>query len=297
MMSGNAAGLEILKNFKLLEELQLPRETNDDVLAALKDCTALKDLLVQGSEVSDIGMGHLAQVKSLKKLLLTSCPKIGDLGYARIAELTQLEDLILYANQNDGIGDEAIEAIATLKNLKKLEVRNARLTDLSMERMSDLSSLEELILSAKNVTDAGIAHLVRMKSLRGLSLSFTQITDIGMGYLARMESLANLHLFAENISDVGVARLKDAKSLRELSLFGHLRLTDHWQQNLGQLSGLRYFSISAEGLPEDKVKEISQALPHIRILTPKSWLSKDPLKPKAKTPTAQDQASNPEKEK
>ena len=107
-----------------------------------------------------------------------------------------------------------LEALAGLRNLRKLHLDSTEITDDHLEPVGRLTGLENLDISACDITDAGIHHLRGLTNLRHLRMKETLVTDVGIGHLAPMRALETLNIRELDITDA---------SLRHLA--GHPRLT------------------------------------------------------------------------
>lgn len=117
------------------------------------------------------------------------------------------------------VSDNDIQGISLLHELRKLEITgNHRVTDVTADAIASLSNLKVLEIGATGITDQGILALKDMSSLRTLDLSNTAITDRGVAHISNVETLEDLQLDGCNITDVGLGHLHKCSNLRSLSV-------------------------------------------------------------------------------
>jgi hypothetical protein len=93
-----------------------------------------------------------------------------------------------------------------------LQMANADVTDSVIEPLATIENLRELDLNDTKVTDAGLATLGSLSRLERLRLRGTAITDQGFGTaIAPLESLREIDLRATGVSRDAVQRWKSAK--------------------------------------------------------------------------------------
>lgn len=162
------------------DRISVARETlRDGDLACLSGLTALRDLLLERSEITDAGL-------------------------ASLAELPRLEHLRL---RGACIGDAGVRHLARCQNLRILNLPQARFTDAGLAELSRLPRLELLRFGSPYVTDAGLAHVKDCHALRFLHLIDTPITDAGLQHLAFLTDLESLYLDGTQVTDEGIESL------------------------------------------------------------------------------------------
>src|SRR5712691_1561523 len=114
----------------------------DDHLVPIKALANLiYSLNLRGTEVTDKGLEHLKDVKSLVRLHLERT-KITDAGLPNLAGLENLEYLNLYSTE---ITDAGLQTLAGLKNLKKLYVWQTKVTEEGQAKFKAANSTTSLI--------------------------------------------------------------------------------------------------------------------------------------------------------
>jgi internalin A len=127
------------------------------------------------------------------------------------------------------VNDGDISFIASLPDLKTLDLSFTLITDIGLEQLSTLKGVEHLNLqSAELLTDTAIAHIRGWKQLRSLNLrgtditdtSYTQVTNNGMEFLAPLNRIEQLSIGGNKISGPGLHILKSLPRLKRLNLSG-----------------------------------------------------------------------------
>jgi hypothetical protein len=166
----------------------------------------VRSVIFDGTQVSDAGLVHLAELRGLKELWLGDTP-VTDADLVHLAGLTKLESLYLQETQ---VSDAGLVHLAGLKGLRELWLKDSLMTDAGLVHLADLKSLEILSLSETRVTDAGLVHLAGLKGLKQLWIDKTQVTDAGLVHLAGLNSLEYLSCFDTQVTNAGVAKLEMA---------------------------------------------------------------------------------------
>ena len=113
------AGLKHLAGLEKLTTLSLERTQITDVgLQQLSGLKNLETLLLSGTNITDDGLAHLAALEQLRHLYLSHC-KIRGPGLLHLKALEKLENLNLSSN---AVGDDAVDFIAAVPNLKHVEL-------------------------------------------------------------------------------------------------------------------------------------------------------------------------------
>jgi len=207
-------GIAVLGGFSKLRRLNLSDTRMTDRGLAHLSGLALRELLVEGTDVSDAGMIHLRSMP------------LGRFIGGRITDdyLANLRGGMVETARI--VGRHRLRYIEELPNLKTVHLN--QVDDDAMEIVARMGreKLEEVTVHRHNrITDRGLAHLCRIGGLRVLVLDsvvgeHNQITDDGLGSLAALSALEHLELWGRGISDEGMVNLAGLKNLT------HLRLCD-----------------------------------------------------------------------
>lgn len=207
---------ERLALFKSLIELDLTdTRTSDRDLAALESLGELRSLKLSGTRVTDQGLSSLAPLTALQILDLSETTVTGS-GLDAIVSHPQLWALSL---REARISDQALATIGKLPSLTYLDLGyNLDLTDTGVASLADLKDLEVLSVSRTRLTDAGLSAISGLEKLRSLDVSGTQLSDAGTAQLAALKQLTKLSLAQTGITEASVDTLAQWPTLRELDL-------------------------------------------------------------------------------
>ncbi len=119
--------------------------------------TSLKDVdfHLSGTDVTDAGLVHLAEIENLAWLHL----------------------------KDTKITGEGLKHLAGLKTLKRLHLERTKITDDSLANLAGLENLEYLNVYGTDISDAGLEHLKGLKKLRKLYVWQTKVTSGGVADL------------------------------------------------------------------------------------------------------------------
>lgn len=177
------AAINHLEGVTELEELYLAGTTFDDEAASLLiRFPKLRQLRISQSQISDVGLEHVARLESVVNLDLSENSQIFDGGLQHLSGMQQL----------------------TVLNLWRVNI-----SDLGVEHLAGLTNLEWLNLDNTQLSDAGLAHLSKMLKLKFLHLGSTFISDAGMPQLEQLTSLDDLIVTRTGVSEAGVAALEE----------------------------------------------------------------------------------------
>lgn len=112
--------------------------------------------------------------------------------------------------------DEGLAAVAKLKNVAVLNLRDTKITGASLVHLKGMASLRRLHLERTSLTDAGTEHLASLTNLEYLNLYSTKVTDKTLVHLKGLKNLRKLFVWETGVTDEGVASL--AKALPELRI-------------------------------------------------------------------------------
>jgi len=188
---------------------------NDDAAAQLTGLEKLEKFFSNGAQLTDDGFKSLASWKSLKQIgfdhwfRAKKDQPIGA-GLAHLAALPNLESVRLGGCM---IGLEAMEALATIKTLKKLDVFHTFYVNddalLPLQKLPDLRIFIAGPQFSPRLTDAALRNLSTVKSLEEISLTETWLTyENGFKHLAALPRLKKLSIPKVIASEEDVNRLK-----------------------------------------------------------------------------------------
>jgi hypothetical protein len=169
------------------------RPTDAD-MACLGNLTGADTLVLNPSNVSDLGLAHLSRLTSIRWLTIDSSSLSS--SDAVITRLTRLK---------------------VLGRLRGLNLDRSAITETGLGHLDGLTGLELLGLADTRVTDAGLARLRGLTGLRHLFLNGTQVSDEGLVHLSGMVNLTHVQLKGTKVTDGGVRGLK--KALPKLQVY------------------------------------------------------------------------------
>jgi Leucine-rich repeat (LRR) protein len=249
------ASLQGLEEIPSLEQLDLSYTRVDDV-RSLAGCSALTELTLKASVVTDVGIIGLEQIATLEALNLAYCSQITSVTSFR--HCTALSELVLDGTSVTDAGIAGLECIVTLTalslvrcnfitsvsslrhspSLQELNISNTQLTAAGTTGLDEIDtlqclkarwcapldtstlrrcrSLREVDLSGSEVTDAVLAALADVTTLEVLKLSGLEVHDVSA--FARSVSLRQLDLEGSDVRDTGIAGLELIPFLTSLSL-------------------------------------------------------------------------------
>jgi hypothetical protein len=288
-------GMEFLKPLRSLGALDLCNERfiGNQGLAVLKDLPSLEYLdLYTG--VTDAGLKHVAQVKSLRWLRLRT-GRIWGPGLAELADLPRLERLCIWGSEQS-FSDRHIEYLEGLTHLKSLTLWGMAdgLTDASLASISRIKNLEELhfIWTTPKFTPAGVAHLKNLKKFRKIDFGFAwsgprgvygdevarQLAGLrdlesiqgvgclsaeGVKTIANLRNLKRLHVAIAPRpvgyqGDTGLSHLVGLPSLEELRLHESVGLCDADLACLESMTRLKDLSLKGEGVTDATMTSVGK---------------------------------------
>ena len=188
---------------------------NDEAAAQLTGLDKLEKFFSNGAQLTDDGFKSLASWKSLKQIgfdhwFRTKKDQPIGAGLAHLAALPNLESVRLGGCM---VGLEAMEALATIKTLKKLDVFHTFYVNddalLPLQKLPDLRIFIAGPQFSPRLTDAALRNLSAVKSLEEISLTETWLTyENGFKHLAALPRLKKLSIPKVIASEEDVNKLK-----------------------------------------------------------------------------------------
>ncbi|MCH7725194.1 MAG: hypothetical protein IH991_01745 [Planctomycetes bacterium] len=202
-----------LSNLTALEELRLDHtRLTDDAMVHLRRLTRLKSLTLP-VRLSNKGLQHIGNLTALEKLHLPHTMDGADLGC--LQRLTNLRELQL----GWGIQQDALTGVRHLCKLERLDYLPMDLSDEGLSNLINLSNLKYLRLNERKITDQGLVYVGRLQELEFLDLSETQISDCGLVHLANLKKLKFINLSETRVTNDGLATLAELSKLEDIWLY------------------------------------------------------------------------------
>jgi len=255
------SGMVFLALWPELEELSLFGTVVTD--AGVVHVARLDHLqrLQLGQFVTDDGLAHLRDLRRIRALDLNGLEHLGKRGLESVAAMERLEELDLARSNVSGAGLGA--ALASLRDLRALDLTGVGLTDVRLAALPDWPRLEQLELGGNPIRGPGLARLARYPRLRELGLANAPLDNEGLRHLPRMPNLSALDLSGTRITDAGVDHLGDFHALQELWLpSGVIGIG---LKGLYELRRLNELLLESPRIDVAFVKRLQQQLPSCRV--------------------------------
>jgi hypothetical protein len=197
-----------------LKSLNFGKGFNDAALKALGAMPELENFNTNGMEVSDEGIGALAQLPSLRGIAIFHPGKgFTGTGLTALAKLPHLESLTVAGSTE--FGDAGMAAVATIGTLKGFRTWHSGVTVEGVKKLVALKQLANLTLGQRlaytpptTLSDAAVAALADCSSLESLSLQEARLTLSALGQLKKLSKLKHLNLDGIDIPEADVTALK-----------------------------------------------------------------------------------------
>lgn len=157
------------------------------------------------ASLTNQGLAKLAQLPDLEFLSLAG-RQVTDAGLIHIQQLRTLRALALHC----ALTDQGMPYLADLPQLEQLDLTQTNVTDAGLEYLTGLPRLHSLILNGTQVTSAGMAQLAEIKTITHLYVGATELDDSAVEHLKTMEQLQLLNIRDTRITEQGVAELAAA---------------------------------------------------------------------------------------
>lgn len=158
-------GMAAFAGMKKLDYLFLwaSGKITDAGLKHLADCERLDVLNIggNGEGITGTGFESLAQCKVLRRLTLNYLSKLDGQNLRHLAGLKSLK--LLYLSSCKRISDADLDLISQMTQLTELDLANTAVTDAGLAKLTTLKDLQELIVSGPLVTKAGVEVLTKAR--------------------------------------------------------------------------------------------------------------------------------------
>lgn len=118
-----------------------------DELKKLAEFESLTSACFAGTELDDIGLGHICQVVDLEDLNL-QWTEISDHGLSSLAKLPRLSTLRL--KENDQLTNECVAHLIKLENLADLQIHGTSIDQQGLKELVGLKNLRNLLIDSDN---------------------------------------------------------------------------------------------------------------------------------------------------
>ncbi len=263
----------------------------DDGVIALENMK-LRALDLRGLMLSGSSCNALAKITTLESLKLRNARDIMDDSFLELKSLTNLTNLSL---EDLAIGDEALNALEGMPNLKELVIMRTDLMDISalkclknlkkltlremnadLDVLAELPQLEQLFLGESLVRDKDMNFFENLKEVNTLDLWNTQLGDQALELFASFPKLKVLNIKnCGKITDAGINLLAKSGSLESLDLSengkalddnGKPMFTDKSLESLQNCKTLKSLNINlCPSLTQEAIDAFAKARPDVKL--------------------------------
>lgn len=232
----------------------------DKCMPYVAHLTGLKNLNLDGANITTKGLEYLTLIKSLERL--KSPASLNDSGMIPVGKLKSLK--VLYISEDNLVTNTGLKHLSNLKSLELLVLNSVRMTDKGLAALSDIPLLRHLILRGNFANDVGL-YLKDVHYLRTLKIDMAHFNDRGMENVSNLTQLENLDThWVESTTDRGITYLKNLPNLKQLDI-AHAKLNDKAMLDLRQISRLESLYLPYSGITDEGFKHIAQ-LNNLRYL-------------------------------
>lgn len=156
-------GLMHLEGMKL-KSLRLPdgARTDKSLIHYLRAIEPQEVLDLASWAITDVGLEPLPELARPQTLWLSNT-QVTDMGLVHLAGMTSLNKLDIRGNQ--GINGSGLTHLVGLSRLTQLDLRNSNMTDAGLIHLIEMKSLTYLDLRYTQITDTAVASLLKMTQL------------------------------------------------------------------------------------------------------------------------------------
>jgi hypothetical protein len=134
-------------------------------------------------------------------------------------EISKMKTLTLLALDGINVSPSSWKYLQNLPHLKKLSVREVKLTDEALKHICGIPTLTELQLDGNtNLTIEGYSELLQLKHLTLVAFRELKVTNKFVDILVKMPKLERLYLNLTNVTDDQLKLLSASKTLAEIEL-------------------------------------------------------------------------------
>ncbi|PQJ29022.1 hypothetical protein BSZ32_11335 [Rubritalea profundi] len=238
-------GVKTLAKLKNLKKLGLlGMELTDESLKLIGTMTALEELDLSGSSVTDDGLTHLKGLVNLKILRAD----LTGAGLVYLDHLSGIEEVDF--THSFRATQEHTKHLGRFSNLRRLHFPSQPPTDDTMAELSSLTRLESLEINhcsdygsiRGGLSAEGFSYLASFRELTHLKLGDAYgITQASIEVIAKLENLSSLSLVVSNLDATDFEQLGALEELEKLILWGWIGNEKGELNFLSSLKELKYF--------------------------------------------------------
>jgi hypothetical protein len=185
-------------------------------------------------------------------------------------------------DSEDALCADAVKAIAHFHGLTELILDRSDVTDDALASIKDMTKLQILNAFATSLSGKCFKEFANLKNLRYMDFQGSGILDKNIKYLANMPNLKYLNFAHCNISDAGIAGIASNKDLEFLDIGENPKITDASIETIKGLPHLRNLIIFQTSITFDGVMKL-KGLPLAQIIMPSRALTPSQLATLSKT--------------
>ncbi len=270
------SGLLHLAKLRGLRELNTwgssgDKNITDKGLVAVTSLASLHTLSIAGGGITDTGLTAIGSLSNLEFLsIMTDSKQVTNIGVGELANLKKLKNLSLNLNRKSGVTLAALTRLNSLTALTDLTVYGINQDD-SVLDLSPMVALEKVSLNVEGgMRDEDVACFSGMSKLQWLG-ELSGISDAGVAHIAGLTQLVRLYIKGEALTDAALLQLKGMNALDSLGVTGDF--TDAGLQELHALKGLHWLTVnSATPLSDAAQERLVASLPNLTLYNQQSLM-------------------------
>ncbi|MBA3994870.1 MAG: hypothetical protein C0469_15225 [Cyanobacteria bacterium DS2.3.42] len=240
-----------------LERLYLDETAiSDGGIKHISEMPKLSKLSLEGTNVTDQGVRSLVKLK-LRDLNLSHLKITGEALsiVANFPELSKLYLGIYYPK-----GEKNLAALATLKNLELLDLRDNQISTEDLADVARISGLKDLCLSNCKVENGALQNLKSLEHLEVLDISKNVLNPAKIKEIAQLPALITLDLSSSNVNDQALADLANVlPRLQHIDLKNTV-VTEKGVMQLSKLPQLKSVELAGSAVSQRSIEALEKAL-------------------------------------
>ena len=145
--------------------------------------------------------------------------------------------------------DADLAVVATLKDLRLLEIHNSRITGSGFEHLKNLTQLASVSFGYNPLKEEYLQHLAAFPALTRVALSKTKVGDAGIAVFHGNPRIQELWLLGTLITDASMPTIASLGRLETLSL-NSTAITDEALPTISTMKKLSYLNLSSTAVTD-----------------------------------------------
>ncbi len=209
--------LEPFENHKSVSEISITSDkVTDQIVDGLLAMPLLTKISLSRAQISDDGLQRLckglATHDQFRCLVLSNCSELSNLAMREVGQLKGLTQLLL--SENPRINGDVLEHIARAKGLTELSLSSITLDESDLESIRHLN-LDRLHFQGGSLSDEVVAKIAKyFPNLTQIGLQESDVTDDAMKSLAKLSKLQWIYLNGTKVSGDGLEHLNVLTDLK-----------------------------------------------------------------------------------